>query len=84
MEHTTVSENSPRSEPTISADDVRAMIAQSGLSNSEWARSVAGRAPRTIRKWLAGEPIPSDASDWLRRMDRVEVKATRLVVTVIR
>jgi DNA-binding transcriptional regulator YiaG len=70
--------------PTIAPETIRAMIEETGLSQREWAQSVAGRSPRTIRKWLAGEPIPADASDWLQRILSVEVRPTQIVVKVAR
>ena len=38
---------------------LRAAIAQTGLSNSAYAREVLVRDPRSLRRWLAGDaPIP--------------------------
>ncbi len=70
--------------PRIDADHVRALIDASGLSIREWARTVAGRDHRTVLRWLAGEPIPSQAQDWLARIHDVSTTAHRVTVTVMR
>ncbi len=63
---------------------VSAAIAASGLSVAEWARTVAGRDERTVRRWLAGEPIPAQVVAWLDRMESVTVSPETVVVTVRR
>lgn len=63
---------------------LRAHIEASGLSIREWARTVAGRDPRTVTRWLGGETIPDAAADWLARVARVDVTAHRVTVTVAR
>jgi len=42
-------------------------ITASRLSAVEFAKTVMGRDPRTVRRWLAGETIPDSVSDWLER-----------------
>jgi DNA-binding transcriptional regulator YiaG len=68
----------------FSPDEVASMIAETGLSQREWAHSVAGRSSRTVRKWLKGGPISSDACDYLRRIERVKVTPTTITITVVR
>ena len=64
--------------------DLRSLIEGSGLSIREWARTVAGRDPRTVTRWLGGETIPDAAADWLARVARVDATAHRVTVTVAR
>ncbi len=73
-----------RPDATISAETLRAIIEASGLSQVEWARTVAGRDPRTVRRWLAGEPIPPTTADWIARLVQVETRAGDVVITVAR
>ena len=40
-------------------------IARSGLSVRQFARQIVGREDRTIRRWLAGQPIPDAAKGFL-------------------
>ena len=47
---------------------LRRVIAASGLSATRWAREVAWRDPRSVRRWLAGESIPPEA---LRQIERL-------------
>lgn len=42
-------------------------IDASGLSQVRFALDVLGRDPSTVRKWLAGAPMPRKLADWLRR-----------------
>jgi hypothetical protein len=44
---------------------VRAAILKSELSIRQFARKVVGREDRTVRRWLAGQPIPKAARAWL-------------------
>ncbi len=59
-------------------------IRLSGLSIAEWARTVAGRDERTVRRWLAGEPIPKSVMDWLNRISHVRVSPENVVLEVRR
>ncbi len=68
----------------MTPDALRALIADSGLSIREWARTVAGRDPRTVTRWLDGDPIPDAATAWLSRLVRIETTANRVTVTVER
>ncbi len=68
----------------ISPAELQQMIDETGLSQREWARKVAGRASRTVRKWLKGGPIASDACSYLRHIERVKVTATTITITVVR
>ena len=45
---------------------LREAIAQSGLTSSDYSRTVLIRNDRTLRRWLTGEsPIPKAVSDYL-------------------
>jgi hypothetical protein len=68
----------------MSPDTLRAIIEASGLSQVEWARTVVGRDPRTVRRWLAGEAIPPTTVDWLARLGTVRVSATDVALRVSR
>lgn len=47
---------------------LRACIAKSRMSNSAYARDVLVRAPRSVRRWLAGDsPIPQAVLAFLER-----------------
>lgn len=41
-------------------------IAQSGLSNREFAEQWMVVDERTLRRWLGGSPIPQCRVDWLQ------------------
>jgi len=47
------------------AELIRAAIAASGLSARRFAEDVTWRDERTIRRWGAGEPIPTTARERL-------------------
>jgi DNA-binding transcriptional regulator YiaG len=70
--------------PAISPEILRAIIEASGLSQVEWARTVVGRDPRTVRRWLAGEAIPPTTVEWLVHLLAVEVTAQDVVIRVAR
>jgi hypothetical protein len=40
-------------------------IAKSGLTIRRFASQVVAREDRTVRRWLAGQPIPKAARAWL-------------------
>lgn len=63
---------------------VSAAVAASGLSVAEWARTVVGRDERTVRRWLAGQPIPAQVADWIGRLGEQTVTADAVTVTVRR
>jgi hypothetical protein len=42
-------------------------IRESGLSNRKFAERWMVRDERTVRRWLAGEPIPPRAMEWLEQ-----------------
>lgn len=49
---------------------LRAAIQQSGLSSSEYARTVLTRDSRTVRRWLSGEsPIPEAVRRYLESLE---------------
>lgn len=68
----------------LNAETLRAMIDASGLSQVEWARSILARDPRTVRRWLAGDPIPEAVADWLLRLRGLELQGGDVVITVTR
>ena len=47
------------------AELLSAAIAKSGLSARQFAMKLMARDERTIRRWLAGNPIPPMARAWL-------------------
>jgi hypothetical protein len=49
------------------AELLKRRIDASGLSNVRFAYDVLGRSPPTVRKWLAGAPMPDAVADWLQR-----------------
>ena len=53
---------------------LRLAIAKSGLSVRQFARQIVGREDRTIRRWVAGQPIPKAAKQWLEQYISREVK----------
>ena len=46
---------------------LRLAIAKSGLSVRQFARQIVGREDRTVRRWIAGQPIPKAAKQWLEQ-----------------
>jgi len=47
-------------------DLLRECIDVSGLSSTRFAHEIlAGRHPRTIRRWLDGETMPDRVAEWL-------------------
>lgn len=61
-----------------------ALIASSGLSIAEFARTVLGRDERTLRRWLTGEiNIPESAAVWLQKV-AVDVTARTVTLRVTR
>jgi hypothetical protein len=49
------------------ADLLRAAIEASGLSARRFAVGLLARDERTIRRWLAGDPMPEPARAWCER-----------------
>jgi DNA-binding transcriptional regulator YiaG len=67
-----------------SQERLSALVAASGLSISEFARTVVGRDVRTVRRWLNGETeIPDSAAEWLARVS-VESNGKSVHITVAR
>jgi hypothetical protein len=52
------------------AEMIAAAIRASGLSTRKWAEQVMVRDERTVRRWLAGRPIPETVIRELRRAAR--------------
>lgn len=53
---------------TEQIEALRRAIAASGLSMSDYARTVLIREPRTVRRWITGDsPIPQAVLDYLGR-----------------
>jgi hypothetical protein len=44
---------------------LKACVAHSGLSVRRFALEVVGREDRTVRRWMAGQPIPKAAKAFL-------------------
>ncbi len=45
---------------------LRLRVSESGLSQTRFAREVLIRAPRSVKRWLAGETsLPQDVRAWL-------------------
>jgi hypothetical protein len=66
------------------AELLRAQIEASGLSQVRFALDVMGRNPATIRRWLAGKPMPATVRDWLARVSRLDVTDSRVRIDVLR
>ena len=58
---------------------LRACITKSGLSVVRFARQIVGREDRTVRRWLAGQPIPVAAKQFLEAYLKKRTKKTRSV-----
>ncbi len=71
----------PRGRRVI-ADDHRALIEGRGLSEQAFARDVVGRGPRTVHRWLAGDPIQVGTVAWLVRMREAVTMDTAVAITV--
>jgi hypothetical protein len=52
-------------------DLLRRVIEVSGLSARRFATLIAWRDERTIRRWLAGEPVPAVVEARLRAIDEM-------------
>jgi hypothetical protein len=60
---------------------LRVVIEASGLSARRFAVDVMSRDERTVRRWLAGEPMPPTVRAWLDSLDGVF--ATDESITVV-
>ena len=72
-----------RGDAPLAASDARArlsaLITASGLSQAEFARHVlAGRDPRSLRRYLAGDTIPPDLVTYIAALVRVDVTPERV------
>ena len=68
----------------MTPEALRALIAELGLSQVEFARTVAGVDPRTVRLWLAGtHPVPASLAKWLASAS-IAVRAGAVLITVPR
>lgn len=65
----------------VSDSDLHVLIAQSGLSEAQFAREVLARDPRTVRRWLTGAHLPNLILAWLSRVRSATV--TRNVIRVV-
>ena len=68
----------------MTPERLQRLIDHSGLSARRFAMDVLSRDERTVRRWLAGEPIPAAAEAWLLRLERVELTAKERVRIVVR
>jgi uncharacterized protein (DUF1800 family) len=58
-------------------------IDASGLSQVRFALDVLACDPSTVRRWLAGKPMPATVSDWLQRA-AVSSDPERIRIDVLR
>lgn len=58
-------------------------IDTSGLSQVRFALDVLAVDPSTVRRWLAGAPMPVNVVDWLKRAD-VSSDPERVRIDVLR
>lgn len=72
----------PTADPTLTR--LRALVAESGLSQAEFASAVLGRDPRSLRRYLAGDVIPPTLAAWIDAVARVEATSGRVTVVVTR
>ena len=63
---------------------LRRRIRESGLSARQFATAIMGRDERTIRRWLAGEPMPEQASEWLESVEAVTLRPRSIAVRLRR
>ena len=61
-----------------------ALLAESGLSQQAFARTVLGRDPRSLRRYLAGAVVPECLGEWLTSVHRVDTSRDRVTITVRR
>lgn len=72
-------------DPTDTLTRLRALIAESGLSQIDFARRVlAGRDSRSLRRYLDGGTLPDGLTKWVASVVRVEVEGDRVTVTEAR
>ncbi len=50
---------------------LRQLEAEAQLNSTSLALIVLGRDPRTVRRWLAGDPIPEVVRRWITSIDHV-------------
>lgn len=63
---------------------LRAVLAESGLSQNELARTL-GRDERTIRRWLSEEAAtPESVGRMLEKLERLDVDKERVTVVLRR
>ena len=65
----------------VTADVLRALIADSGLSQQAFAYDVAGRDPRTVTQWMASDATSESADQCIERLR--SVVATDASVTIV-
>ena len=61
-----------------------ALIEASGLSGAEFAASVLGRDPRSLRRYLAGDVIPPTLAAWIASVVRIDATVGRVTVVLAR
>jgi hypothetical protein len=64
-------------------DQLQQLIEASGLSARRFARLLAWRDERTIRRWLAGEPMPAVVTERLQALSALEPPAFRALVRLV-
>lgn len=63
---------------------ISALVADSGLSLTEFAERVLGRDPRSLRRYMAGDVIPPTLAAWVLAVRRIEVTRDRVTVVLDR
>lgn len=70
----------------INADLLAAVIGISGMSVRQFAAQVMARDERTVRRWLAGDPMPEVVAVWLSRVESIKpakYRTGKLVITLL-
>lgn len=62
---------------------IAAAVEASGLSARRFAVALLARDERTVRRWLAGDPLPVPARDWLARFVALPDRARAAVVRAL-
>ncbi len=64
-------------------DRLIALLAESGLTQVALARAL-GRDERSMRRWLAGEPMPATLSQQLHKIVRISSTASKVTILIER
>lgn len=66
------------------AEKLRSLIAESGLSNVDFARWVLGCDERNLYRWFNGGPMAEGQRNWISRIRRVVLLGDEVHVIVQR